>query len=118
MSPTTGAGKVTWSTCSAKNLQDFITKGSPEVNKKDLNAVPTCLTKTSTIKRQKVQFQGGKLPGEIYGLQMQCSYECGTKCVPRIKNQEVSPSNLIKTILEIKEKPNDKAIAFDRIELE
>lgn len=27
MSPTTGKGKTTWSTCSAKNLKDFMAKG-------------------------------------------------------------------------------------------
>ncbi|OXA45543.1 A disintegrin and metalloproteinase with thrombospondin motifs 18 [Folsomia candida] len=84
MSPTTGAGKTTWSSCSSTNLKDFIATGSPEVGKKDTATVPACLSKPSALKNQQIKYSSGpgKLPGQLYGLKVQCNYECGNVCSP------------------------------------
>jgi hypothetical protein len=82
MSPYTGAGKVTWSTCSSSNLKDFITKGSSEQGKEEMSSIPACVTKVSPLKAKSIRYTnpGSKLPGEFFKANVQCQYDCGTSC--------------------------------------
>lgn len=74
MSPSTGAGKLTWSTCSMQNLREFISKGYGWVS------APKCLTKKG-LKSGDIKFSSNKKPGQQFPPKEQCEAEC-TGCTP------------------------------------
>jgi len=69
MSPYTGAGKVTWSTCSRKNLFDFLKTGSNNPSKRAPK--PVCLEIPSKL-TDSVKYASNTLPGQKYDADAQC----------------------------------------------
>jgi len=86
-SPTTGTGKVTWSSCSSKNLKDFIKNGSPELKGSSSATPPVCLSTTS---RESVEivYKDGKLPGQKFDAKKQCKLALGNKFSPHITTKK------------------------------
>lgn len=102
MSPTTGPGKVTWSNCSSKNLQDFIEYGTSELRSKkypsQMLSKPTCLSEVVT--KGKTSTTKQKLPGENYDAYFQCSLGLGPDFKPYFQRNK-TPFN-VSTAIQIR----------------
>ncbi|XP_035703655.1 A disintegrin and metalloproteinase with thrombospondin motifs 16 isoform X2 [Folsomia candida] len=96
MSPTTGPGKVTWSNCSSKNLQDFIEYGTSELRSKkypsQMLSKPTCLSEVVT--KGKTSTTKQKLPGENYDAYFQCSLGLGPDFKPYFQRNKTPFNNI------------------------
>lgn len=123
MSPTTGPGKVTWSSCSSSNLQDFIKYGTSELRGKTgkgnfMISRPICLEELVST-RGKKSFELGesksgsggsrsglvaegileaesdlKLPGEKYDANFQCSLGMGSFFKPHFERHKPPFDNI------------------------
>lgn len=113
MSPTTGPGKVTWSSCSASNLQDFIKYGTSELRGKGgknnfMISRPVCLEEVVSNRGSKsysfgTPGKGGeglevesdlKLPGEKYDANFQCSLGMGKFFKPHFERHKPPFDNI------------------------
>lgn len=116
MSPTTGPGKVTWSTCSSSNLQDFINYGTSELRGKTgkgnfMISRPICLEELVTTRGKKSFDVGGisssnsgdailetdsdlKLPGEKYDANFQCTLGMGSIYKPHFERHRPPFDNI------------------------
>lgn len=81
MSPTTGPGKVTWSTCSGQNLKDFLQYGTSELRGGKSAVKPICMTESSR-ENKNIQYSSTTLPGEKYDANKQCLLSMGKKYTP------------------------------------
>ncbi|XP_064094303.1 A disintegrin and metalloproteinase with thrombospondin motifs adt-2-like [Macrobrachium nipponense] len=77
MSPSTGPGKVTWSKCSNSELKTFL---------KDNEYSADCLDDLARGPRE-LDFSDGKLPGEIYTVNQQCTYALGSTFKPYVTSK-------------------------------
>ncbi|XP_063859032.1 A disintegrin and metalloproteinase with thrombospondin motifs adt-2-like [Scylla paramamosain] len=75
MSSSTGPGKVTWSSCSNRELKDFLSKYTLE-----------CLTTTSLVP-WKGSIAGDQLPGEVYSKEEQCNFAEGSGFKPYVTSK-------------------------------
>ena len=85
MSPTTGPGKVTWSTCSSQNLQDFIKYGTSELRDSKTAIKPACLNRSTRQAKSLIDYSTGPLPGQKYNSTKQCILAMGKKFKPVMK---------------------------------
>jgi hypothetical protein len=95
MSPSTGAGKTTWSSCSSQNFKDLLKFGidTPEtLSRKATNEHLCCLSTPSSLKSKSVHLNSiKKLPGEKHDAIAQCGIDCGDGCIVKDPNKpEVS----------------------------
>jgi len=82
MAAFTGAGQVTWLSCSRKNLQDFLQYGTAAVKNKGQHRKPTCLTSQSAKAKTGITYSNSVLPGQKYGATVQCSFFMGSGFTP------------------------------------
>lgn len=105
MSPTTGPGKVTWSACSASNLQDFIKYGTSELRGKsksnNMISRPVCLEELVSSRNKKsfdispIEVESDlKLPGEKYDANFQCSLGMGSFFKPHFERHKPPFDNI------------------------
>jgi len=104
MSPTTGPGKVTWSSCSSGNIQDFIKYGTSELrgksfgNKGRMISRPICLEELVARNKKSldddVQESDLKLPGEKYDANFQCSLGMGSFFKPHFERHKPPFDNI------------------------
>ncbi|ROT67686.1 hypothetical protein C7M84_014217 [Penaeus vannamei] len=77
MSSSTGPGKVTWSSCSNKELQDFIENSDFPLS---------CLDDLARGPRE-LDFHGELLPGERYTVTQQCTFALGSSFKPYVTSK-------------------------------
>ncbi|KAB7505996.1 A disintegrin and metalloproteinase with thrombospondin motifs 16, partial [Armadillidium nasatum] len=78
MSPSTGPGKLSWSVCSNRELEKFLTV-SPNVG---------CLSDAKREVRTFGSEGDEKYPGEIYNIQDQCEYALGETFSPYVTSKD------------------------------
>jgi hypothetical protein len=86
MSPSVGAGKTSWSTCSVREFNGFVQQLGTSLQPDN------CLT-DGLVTPPVLRFDRGALPGQMYNLDQQCRIFHGTCWTHELRdNQDLSVS--------------------------